>query len=171
MFLRFTIHREDSETGFAQGIFGAAYDLRDSGELEPHEIEWVDEILDWFKRHLPVPNRFRRKGSHGLCWFKAEAGEPLRRIWELVAFLEYREIPVRLHKTRDPGLRVYRDAHQVVAVPKGADADANTARPGRQPEDHPCSERGMLRVRIPPGPLVRSQGSGASKKEPVTPDI
>jgi hypothetical protein len=26
---------------------------------------------------------------------------------------------VRLHKTRDPGQRLYSDAHQVVAVPQG----------------------------------------------------
>ena len=33
--------------------------------------------------------------------------------------------------------------------------------PGRQPADHPCSNQGMLRVQLPPGPLTRCPGGPA----------
>jgi hypothetical protein len=119
VFLRFTVGERDPESQWWKGLFTAAYELRESGRLTPDEMVLVQEIIDWFNEHLPIPTCFRRlKERRAICWFTASAGEPLTKIWELVTFLESQGIFVRLHKTADPGTRLYRDEYQVVAVPQ-----------------------------------------------------
>jgi hypothetical protein len=120
MFLPFTVSERDSDSQTWKGLFTAAYELRDSGKLSAREVYQVQEILHWFKKNLPVPGCFgRSRNQRAICWFTAKAGEPLTKMWRLVSFLEDRGIVVRLHKTRDPGRRLYSDAYQVVAVPQG----------------------------------------------------
>jgi hypothetical protein len=120
MFLRFTVSERDSNSQTWKGLFTAAYELRDSGKLSPGEVNQVQEILDWFKKNFPVPGYLGlSRSQRAVCWFTAKAGEPLTKMWRLVGFMEERGIVVRLHKTRDPGQRLYSDAYQVVAIPQG----------------------------------------------------
>jgi len=120
MFFRFTVCERHPESHSCTGLFTVAYDLRDSGELASDDLAEVQEIIDWFKENLPIPACFDRlENPRAICWFKAAAGEPLSRIWRLVSFLKDRGIAVRVHKTRDPGQRLYSDLYQVVAVPQG----------------------------------------------------
>lgn len=121
MYLRFAIAEIDPDSQWCKGLFTAAYELRDSGALTEPEVAELQELIDWFKKHLPVPKCFRLPDSHkAICWFVPGAGEPVTRMWRLVAFLEARGVAVRLYKTRDPGRRLYSDRHQVVAIPQVA---------------------------------------------------
>jgi hypothetical protein len=120
MFLRFAVTERHPRSHWWKGVFSAIADLQDSGRLSVDESRYVEEQLDWFSSVLPFPTCFSRPESRrGICWFTPNAGAVVTRMWKLVRVLEVNGKPVRLHKTHDPGLRIYRDAFQVVAVPQG----------------------------------------------------
>jgi hypothetical protein len=120
MLLRF-VAGTDTENAFRlEGIITVASVLRDQGELYEHESQWLEAIFDWFNQNLPCPpfSRNLRSGEwtrNAVCWFRDQAGEPLRRIWDIVAVLEEHGTTVRLVKTNRPGKIVYSDRYQVVA--------------------------------------------------------
>lgn len=120
MFVRFVVGIESENAFWLDGVITAARILRDEGELYRHESERLNEVFAWFNGHLPCPP-FRQKLRSGewsrdaVCWFRAEAGEPIRRIWDIVAILEEHGTPVRLVTTKKPGKIVYSDPYQIVA--------------------------------------------------------
>ena len=107
-----------------RGIFRSVYCVRDS----PDTPDWLrDEIareLVWFNDNLPVPNgsvfwvRSRKRyRQQGLCWFRDDATEMIRRVFDLRALLQEGGYPIELMRTQRPGSILYRDAYQVVARP------------------------------------------------------
>ena len=87
--------------------------------------EALDRHLDWFKAHLPEPDRFVLTSSKGfyrrepvaISWFKAEATECISRAEELGRILEAHGISVQRLRSTHPGYVVYEDVFQVVTVP------------------------------------------------------
>jgi hypothetical protein len=82
MFLRFVTSNMDADSEAAEGLFTAAYRLRDQHCLPSYQQRRLGEILAWFSRSLPVPGRFSRSKSRsektrGVCWFKPTAHECL----------------------------------------------------------------------------------------------
>jgi len=62
----------------ATGIFCAAHEVYDEGELEEYERRHLREILDWFDERLKRParlsiNRRGRARMHGVCWLRHTA--------------------------------------------------------------------------------------------------
>src|SRR5207244_1487887 len=103
----------------SRGVFIAAYEEMDNAELEAYEWTELQRILEWFREHLHVPGCVGTpENDRAICWFRAETGRAVKRIWALVSFLEARGIPVTMHRTADPGTIIYRDANQVVAFPR-----------------------------------------------------
>ncbi len=121
MFLRFVSFDIDDDAHVRGGIFGAAYELRDSGRLPVYEAEVLREVIDWFGRHLERPARFSRSGGppKAVCWFRSSAREYLKRTWELVAILENNDVAIEMIKSDQPGYVVYEDDFQLVAEPFG----------------------------------------------------
>jgi hypothetical protein len=120
MFVRFVVGSDAENAFWLTGVITIARILRDDGELYRHESDVLEEAFEWFNRHLPLPP-FREKIRTGewnreaVCWFRDDAQEPLRRIWDIVAILEEHGVPVRLATTERPGKIVYSDEFQVVA--------------------------------------------------------
>jgi hypothetical protein len=120
MLLRFVAGTDTQNAFRLDGVITVACVLRDNRELYEHESQWLDTIFDWFNENLPCPP-FQRKLRSGewtrnaVCWFRDQAGEPLRRIWDIVAVLEEHGTTVRLVTTNRPGKIVYSDRYQVVA--------------------------------------------------------
>jgi hypothetical protein len=120
MFVRFVIGTDAENAAWLTGAITAARLLDDQGELYRHESEQLEEIFDWFNEHLPCPP-FRARLRSGewtrdaVSWFRAEAQEPIRRFWEVVAILKEHGVPVRLVTTDKPGEIVYQDRYQIVA--------------------------------------------------------
>lgn len=120
MFVRFVAGADADNPFWLEGVIAAASDLQFQGELFAHESHWLDEVFDWFNQYLPCPP-FRRKLRSGewtrnaVCWFHDRAGEPLRRMWDIVALLEEHGTPVRMVNTHRPGKIVYSDSYQIVA--------------------------------------------------------
>lgn len=116
MFLRFVIDREDADSLRREGIFTPAYQLLKQGGLERDLHDRLDLALSWFQLHLPVPDR-ARIDARGIFWFKADAAELVRRMWNIARGVESGGHAVELIRTNKPGYIIYEDEFQVCAVP------------------------------------------------------
>lgn len=117
MYLRFVVGTDQQTARRLTGVFVEAYRLQHSDDLEPYESEWLAEHLDWFEQQLPVPPyRWSRWSPRATCWFRDTATSMVSRLRDLVFLLEHHDRPVRMLKTRSPGLRLYEDRYQIVAV-------------------------------------------------------
>jgi hypothetical protein len=122
MYVRFVTSRTDEDSGVSQGLFQAAYRLRDAQELAEHEGIWFDEVVGWFEKHLPSPDPWQlgRSGCarrRVVFWFRATAAEHVRRMQHLVVMLRHHGIASRMLRSRAPGRVLYQDEHQVGAIP------------------------------------------------------
>lgn len=123
MYLRFVLEQIDERTGKYAGLFTLAYYLRDEKKLNYHEEEQVNELIGWFKKNLPIPNKFTKnknnahKNTHSLSWLKPQSKEAINKMWELKAVIENHGFNIRVLKTEKPGYVIYEDEHQVVAEP------------------------------------------------------
>ena len=120
MFVRFVVGADAEDAFWLTGVITEARILRDQGELYSHESELLEEIFDWFNEHVPChPFKARLRSGEwtrdAVSWFRPEAREPIRRIWDVVPILKEHGVPVRLVTTDRPGEIVYSDQHQVVA--------------------------------------------------------
>ena len=115
-FVRFHTEIRDTEISHELGIFGALGVLEDRGRLSEGELVRVRATLDWFKDHLTVP-RLDAECWRARFWFRDSAQPMVKRLWELVGILRERYIRVELITSVNPGLIVYRDQHQVAALP------------------------------------------------------
>jgi hypothetical protein len=102
------------------GVITAASVMREKGRLESYQAEIVAATFAWLNDHLPCPP-FRRHLASGkwskdaVAWFLPGAKEAIQYMWGLVAVLKSHDIPVRVLRTANPGLIVYRDEFQIVA--------------------------------------------------------
>src|SRR6266481_280506 len=73
MFLRFVITQVDEVSHKPKGLFTAAYELLESGDLSLDEREQLRAIMIWFNKNLSSPRRL--VASRAIFWFKASADE------------------------------------------------------------------------------------------------
>jgi hypothetical protein len=124
-FIRFVLQRRDQGSGISEGLFGLAYELRDSALVEPTDRELLADILEWFDRNLDTPDRFNRTRSkgfyrrkaRGIAWFKDSATEHLARMPGITEILEQYGHPVVMLSEARIGYVVYEDSFQVIAEP------------------------------------------------------
>lgn len=121
MYLRFTTLKIDEDSKKPRGVFIAAYELLDSGDLSAAEWKHLRDILDWYKENLPVPPK-NFEASRAIFWFSSSAAENIRRMWDLVAILRAHNIYVNVYKCRHLANISYRDELQVAAYPSPDDA-------------------------------------------------
>jgi hypothetical protein len=120
MFLRFVAGTEAENAYWLDGIFTVARGVCDAGELHAYDVAFLEEVFAWFNAYLPCPpfRRMHRAGRwtrDAVSWFLRDAGDPLRRMWDLVALLEEHAVAVRMVQAHNPGPIVYRDRFQIVA--------------------------------------------------------
>jgi hypothetical protein len=125
MFFRFVLQRSHPDTGVEEGVFGAAYELRDGTVLSISDRSALEDLLAWFRDNLAVPQRFNnskskgyyRRTTVGISWFKPTASGHLAKMHALITILEKNGYPVSQIATDRPGYVVFEDDHQVVAEP------------------------------------------------------
>jgi hypothetical protein len=114
-FIRFVAGSDSQHHHELTGIITEARYLRDDAELTSEEAARLEELYKWVEDHLPVPPfSTSRWPSDVVAWFKDDAREPVRRMWDIVALLEGHGVHVRLLKSRNPGRVVYEDDFQIV---------------------------------------------------------
>ncbi len=118
MYVRFAVLRKNEYSSSLLGVFQAAFELRDRGELQPHEEEWLEQELRWLRMHLKSPSCLHDPGNHrAICWFHPRAKRPIAKVRSIAALLNEKGCHVRMLTTRDPGTVIYEDGFQVVAKP------------------------------------------------------
>jgi hypothetical protein len=123
--LRFVLQRSHPDTGVAEGLFGAAYELRDGVAIPASDRSSLEGLLAWFRANLAVPPRFNRSKSKGyyrkrgtgISWLKPTADEHIAKMFALITILEKNGYHVSQITTDRPGYVVFEDDHQVVAEP------------------------------------------------------
>jgi hypothetical protein len=123
--LRFVLLRSHPDTGVDEGIFHAAYDLRDDALTSISDRRLLEDLLSWFEANLAEPARLNRTSSKGyyrrrtkgVSWLKSTATEHIAKMRELAAILEENGYAVSQVTGRKPGYVVFEDDHQVVAEP------------------------------------------------------
>jgi type III secretion system FlhB-like substrate exporter len=124
-FIRFIQSRRHPESGVEDGLFGLAYELRDSPRVAAEDRAALADALMWFAKHLETPSRFNRtkskgfyrRNTRGIAWFKDTATEHLARMHEIRRVLEQNGQVVEMLSEARVGYVVYEDAFQVVAEP------------------------------------------------------
>jgi hypothetical protein len=125
MYLRFTTTNVHPDSKKPEGVFAAAYRLRDSGDLDSIERERLRDILIWFQQHLPrPPSNF--DASRAIFWFRSTAAESIAQIWELVQILREHRHHVAVHRCSDLANICYQDDCQVAAHPSDRDGKITT---------------------------------------------
>lgn len=114
-YLRFSIPKKHSESHCRVGIFSAAFELLIGGQLDQATWSSLRGALDWFNENLDAPDDLDEDSA--IFLFKSDAGECIRRIWDLVWILRESGITSEMQRVERPGRFVYEDAHQVAAIP------------------------------------------------------
>ena len=123
--LRFVLLRSHPDTGVAEGIFNAAYRLRENPNTSLQDRGELDALLSWLEANMAVPRRFNsskskgyyRRKTAGVSWLKSSASTHLGKMRELSAILERNGFHVTQLRTDRPGYVVFEDEHQIVAEP------------------------------------------------------
>jgi len=123
--LRFVLLRSHPDTGVEDGIFDAAYELRDNARISISDRRLLEDLLSWFEANLGAPARFNRTSSKGyyrrrtkgVSWLKSTAGGHIAKMRELAAILERNAYAVSQITSKRPGYVVFEDDHQIVAEP------------------------------------------------------
>lgn len=110
-FLRFVIKLPDA--GWI-GLFQSSDILEGVEDLSSDARADLARVYRWFDANLAVPRRLPKRA---VCWFRADAEECLEHIRELIEIFRLAGYQVWMRTTKAPGRVVYRDQHQVAAVP------------------------------------------------------
>ncbi len=98
MFVRFVAGTEAENAYRLDGVFVESRLLCDEGRLYAYEIGLLDETYAWFNEYQPCPPfaATPRSGEwtrNAVAWFRDDAGDPLRRAWDLVHLLRENGVP------------------------------------------------------------------------------
>jgi len=94
--LRFVVATSHPDTGVEEGIFRAAYELRNGTLASAFDRKALEALLSWFGANLAKPERFNstkskgyyRRKTTGISWLKTAAVEHLAKMREMAAILE-----------------------------------------------------------------------------------
>src|SRR5207302_5115420 len=88
-YIRFVAPLIDPDSRVEEGIFMAAYRLRDEGDIPSYQREELRSQLQWFNDHLPVPAPLSEsRNRRAISWFKCESKDCISRVWSVVHILE-----------------------------------------------------------------------------------
>jgi hypothetical protein len=115
--IRFVVHQKLPGFSRQVGLFSAAGYLRDQGELDKGDRARLDMILSWFSEHLYTPLADEIP-SQAIFWYYQDS-PMVRPMWALANIIKEYNFYVELIKTSSAGRVVYKDEHQVAAIPRG----------------------------------------------------
>lgn len=123
-YVRFVCFQSIGRQRSRLGLFAAIDEAVESEHAPGWAIAEARSLSGWFNANLSLPEAFstgghKGFGQPGLSWFKSAASEHIRRMHSLRIALEQCGIHVEVLTTRDPGLIVWQDEHQIVAEPRG----------------------------------------------------
>jgi len=123
-YVRFVCFQNIGRQRSRLGLFKAIAEAVESDHAPSWAVVEARALSAWFNANLAIPKTFsagghKGYGQPGLSWFKPVAKEHIRQMHRLKLALEACGIHVDVLTTRDPGLVVWQDEHQLVAEPRG----------------------------------------------------
>ena len=107
---------KDMDLRHPEGLIIGARCLIEEDLFDYDEQDAVEQILRWFNQNLKIPPLLKQPGGNRcLSWFKPEATEALRMMWELFNLLKKTGVAVDFIKKEDVGNVFYQDEYQIVA--------------------------------------------------------
>ncbi|AEF54385.1 hypothetical protein [Marinomonas posidonica] len=122
MYIRFETTLCFQGTQHHKGIFAAMGDLKRMKKMSEAEEAWYVEAANWFNTNLPNPSCFDSSISEEIkfkakSWFVLAPSDFIKNAREVVAILQKYGIVVNELRTEVPGIILYKDVFQVVALP------------------------------------------------------
>ncbi len=122
MYIRFVVDELNEESNQRLGIFHAVRYMKDDNKFYDYELEQIEEIMNWFSKHLESPldhlNKKKLKRSNVfISWFKISATRHIAKVRVLASHLENKGITVYQVMTEEPGKITYSDKYQIFAKP------------------------------------------------------
>jgi hypothetical protein len=115
MFIRFVVGADGEHHRYLTGLITEARLLRDRGGLDPHQVARLEETYAWFNANLHCPPFSSSNWpKDSVSWFRDNAGEPIRRMWEIAHLLKEHGVSVRMLRSASPGKVLYEDSYQIV---------------------------------------------------------
>ena len=114
-YVRFRSARHGAK-GYKVGVFGLVNVLGRNGMLTPDEERFRRENNAWYDAAYPSPTSHYQEHLGAVAWFKDTAAELLERIPGYLAILDAHHIAWEEARTSAPGMIVYADAWQVLAI-------------------------------------------------------
>ncbi len=119
MYIRFQGQRRNETSSSKLGIFQLAFELRDEGNAPKYLETELLRNIQWLKEHLKSPDILGEDVHHrAISWFKPNAKEPIKRVRAIAAILNEHGYSIEQVQTRDPGIVIYEDGHQIIAKPR-----------------------------------------------------
>jgi hypothetical protein len=115
-YLRFHTSLPGANASTPLGLFRAWGQLAEADVIDSWTADRAEEVCEWFDKHLPVP-RLRNGQERAVFWLRADCGDMIQRMWDLVVILRENDIGVEVLRTKNPGQVCYQDRFQVAAVP------------------------------------------------------
>ena len=122
-YVRFVCFRLIGKQKHRLGLFQALDDARESDLAPDWALKEIGETYGWFKANLAAPTIYKPGGASspgqtGLSWFKAAATEHIAKMHALSAALAACGVHVEMLTTRSPGIVIWEDRLQIVAIPR-----------------------------------------------------
>ncbi len=118
MYIRFQGQRRNETSSSKLGVFQLAFELRDEGDVPKYLEAELLKNIQWLREHLKSPDVLDDAAHHrAISWFKPSAKEPIRRVRAIAAILNEHGYSIEQVQTRDPGVVIYEDGHQIIAKP------------------------------------------------------
>ncbi|MBL4831066.1 MAG: hypothetical protein JKY55_14420 [Aliivibrio sp.] len=118
MFKRFVVGHINKQSGVNQGILGVAYRLSREEKLKGSNKIDLDNHLAWLMDSFTIPDIFDKPESlKGVCWFKDTAVDIIDHVIAIVPHVEACGFVVTELSSNLPGLIIYEDDSQIVAIP------------------------------------------------------
>ena len=125
MFTRYVLSPFHPHEGPPNGLFVAAYSLKEGLAISAADRPILEQTLVWFEKNLAEPPRFNRTKSKGydrrskvgLSWFKPSATTHLENAEKLACLVAGYLRAVKVITTDRPGFVIFEDEHQLVAQP------------------------------------------------------
>jgi hypothetical protein len=78
-------------------------------------VSWLEEVYAWFNATLLVPP-FSSSAwpADAVTRFRDDAGEAIKKMWEIGSLLKEHGVPVRMLPSANPGKTLYQDPYQIV---------------------------------------------------------
>lgn len=125
MYLRFISPMRTRMSGVNVGIFRASYICEEDLDQPKFLRDAIRVELEWFNEHLDSPayetfelRPIRGGALKGICWFRSGAKDMIEHAFNLRALMAECGVLIKVQGTRTPGDILYRDKHQIVALPK-----------------------------------------------------